>query len=245
MKNYTNIEEVAKASIGFLALACLLTMIGCRHIETNNPSSVYSLDGLLIDTNDAVKLELGQYSNYKGKVIKISSIYGLVWGDYTRPVYLDLDDCSGLFEIIVSMSVLVEKPAVEKPPPAAKKQLISAYKPEPVAQVSFVDVIESIIEYNGPANIGWTLQNGDRGYQQFGGNAIAVPEGEWVDLNFSQVIDIADTGTRQVFIDGLNDHQGLVDLILYIRHFGVTKRKVTEGIFEVMIDELIEELTEG
>jgi len=83
------------------------------------------------------------------------------------------------------------------------------------------------VEYAGPPNIGMTYQNGDRGHDIFGGNAIVIPEGEWFYLVFSQVIDFVETGPRQVFIDGFNDYHGLVDLILYIRHFAVIAEKIT------------------
>ena len=79
-----------------------------------------------------------------------------------------------------------------------------------------------------PANIGWTIQNGDRGYRQFGGDPVDVPTGKWVDILFSQTIDIAESGERSVFMDGNNEHQGLVDLTLYIRHFKVTMEELPE-----------------
>jgi len=224
-------------SICVLLLAGLFTLAGCQHYKANDPSVMYTLDDLSVETNRAAGMvELGRYNDYRGKVIRVSPKYGRLWGDYTRPVYRDLDECSGLYRITVSMSILAEKAPSEKPPSTNQKQIISAYRPEPVTS----DVMNegmivplNTVEYAGPANIGMTYQNGDRGHDIFGGSAIEVPEGEWVDLVFSQVIDFVETGPRQVFIDGLNDYHGLVDLILYVRHFQVTAEKITQTEEEI------------
>jgi len=239
-------------SICFLILASIFTLAGCQNFNKSIApypiySSIYSLDDLSVETDRAaVKTELGEYNGYKGRVIKVMPRVGILWTDYSRPVYLDLEDCVGLYEITVSMSLLTEKPAVEKPPAITKKQPISAYKPEPVTPVNMVNVIVNELEYNGPANIGFTIENGLRVFRRFGGDSVVVPEGEWVDLVFSQVIDMAETGIRQLFIDGLSDDHGLVDLILYFKHFQVTKRKLTaEEVLERITGEIIEALTEG
>jgi len=217
------------ASVCVLLLAGLLTMTGCQSVDTG--FLPYTLDDATVETNRAAGVvELRKYNDYRGRIIRVSPKYGRYWGDYTRPVYRDMDEYSGLYLVTVSMSILVERPASEKSPSTTQKQIISAYKPESVSSSVMTEgmvVSQNTIEYTGPANIGMTYQNGDRGHDIFGGLGIVVPEGKWVYLEFSQRIDFVETGPRQVFIDGLNDYQGLVDLILYIRHFEVKAQKIT------------------
>ena len=166
----------------------------------------YEIDDFFVWEDWAEKEELSGYRDYSGKVMKVSSIAGMNWGDiysdddYSRALYCDLNDCSGFYRITVSMSILAEKPQTRM--------------------------------YTGPSNIGWTMQNGFNSngtikWAQFGGPAKEIPYDEWVDLEFAQTVNIADKGERYIFIDGLNLHQGLIDLTLYIRYFKLTLEKIT------------------
>lgn len=153
------------------------------------------------------------YKGYSGKVIKVSPAIGGKWSDYSRTIYneWELFD-TGPYQITVSMSVLAEHSDSGRP-------TISAYRTSDKEAVN-----PSNIKWTGPGNIGWTIQSGDDNTAQFGGNAVEIPAGRWVDLSFSQAFEFKETGDWQVFLDGHNDHQGLVDMTLYIRHFKVTVR---------------------
>ena len=74
----------------------------------------------------------------------------------------------------------------------------------------------------GSGKMCWTIHNGT-GYTEFGNSAEAPAE--WTDLRFSQTIDLAGSGENVVFLDGLNEGQGLVDLTLYISRFDVRVEK--------------------
>ena len=80
-----------------------------------------------------------------------------------------------------------------------------------------------------PANLGWTLLNGEEGYSLFGGNTFELATGKWVDLVFTQTVDISDEGSRLIFMDGRNNYQALIDLTLYIRHLEVTMEKISDN----------------
>jgi len=115
-------------SICVLVLAGFFTLAGCQHYKANDPFYMYALDDLSVETNRAAGMvQLTRYNGYNGKVIRVSPKYGHLWGDYTRPAYCDLDECSGLYQITVAMSIMVEKPLIEKPPSTSQKQIISAY----------------------------------------------------------------------------------------------------------------------
>ncbi|MCL2318524.1 MAG: polysaccharide deacetylase family protein, partial [Treponema sp.] len=88
----------------------------------------------------------------------------------------------------------------------------------------------SNLKWNGPGNLGWTVHKGDDTYAQFGGKAVEAPLDKWVDLTFSQTIDITNSGTGQIYMDGHNDIQGLIDLTLYIRNFKVTMVSTTKMV---------------
>ena len=193
----------------FLVSALLLLFSSCMHTAGIN-RTVYSLDDLSIDTDFAKEDSLSSYNGYKGKIIKLSPINGSNWDDWSKPVYWDLNNYSDFYNITISMSVLVE--------PASTR----IFNEAPLLKNS------SEIDINYNPNIGCTIYNGSR-FSRFGGSAIEVPCGQWTDIVFSQIVYLSKNGDRKVFIDGVNEHQGLVDLSLYIRHFKVTMEKINGG----------------
>jgi len=200
------------------ALSCLFVLAGCKSTGSANDASAYSLDDLKIDAYEARTEIIRGYRGYGGKVIKISPLNGAKWNDYSRAIYWDWEmEGVGYYQIEVSMSILVESPNSGRP-------TISAYKP------SYKSAnIPSSIKWKGPGNIGWTVQN-EEYYGTFGESAVNVPYGKWVDLNFSQAIDITNTMGGQIFLDGHNDAQGLIDLTIYVRNFKVTMVPTTKFI---------------
>ena len=202
----------------FLLAAVFFLIFGCSHFNSIYAPVNYSLDDLKIDTFEAKFEVLNGYKGYAGKVIKVSPINGINWGDYSRSVYWDWElDYEGYQQIIVTMSVLAESPNSGRPQ-------TSAYRPQGGSAGP------SNIKWNGPANIGWTVQNGEESYEQFGGKAVEVPLGQWVDLRFSETVDLSHASEGQIYIDGHNDNQGLLDMILYIRNFTVTMRPTSRFV---------------
>ena len=195
--NIRSVINIALTAVLALMMASCITFGGGEKAQELPPEVIseptveelpqYSLDDLFID-EDVARMETlpNGYGDYQGKVIKVSPVSGLAWGDYSKPIVFDLNEYSGKYTISVSMSVLAEQP--------------------PAQAVT--------------GKIGWTILNGT-GYDQFGDNAVPAPSG-WTDLKFTQTIDMANSGERMVFLDGLNEGQGLIDLTLYIRHFKVT-----------------------
>lgn len=198
--------------------ACLA---GCSHLKDLFLPSAYKIDNFFID-EDSARLELLRgYKGYAGKVVKVSPINGGNWSDNSRSLYWEWElHEPEAYKITISMSVMVEKPKLDKP----DKPVISAYRPR---VISFTP---TSIKRNGPGNIGWVISDEDNFWEQFGGKALEAPEGQWVDLTFSQAYDFTSAGTYQISIDGHNDDQGLIDLTLYIRHFEVTVEKTNNFI---------------
>ena len=198
-------------SVSLFVLTGLLTLTGCKHLNAIYGHSSYTVDTMLVDRESAKVEMLQGYKDYSGKVAKISPLNGRNWADFSKAIYWDWDQNeTGSCKITVSMSVLVESPNSGRP-------VISAYRP-----TDKTAAVLSGIKWNGPANIGWTIQSESGFYDQFGGKAVEVPEGRWVDLTFSESFDLAGIGSGQIYLDGHNDHQGLLDLTLYVRHFEVT-----------------------
>ena len=197
-------------------LAGLLSLSGCTPSKDAG-ALAYSIDDLSVDTDVARKEEFREYGSYKGRIIKVTPKNGLNWDDWSRPVFLDLNEYRGQYKITISMSVWVE---------SAIKLILSgapSFDPEHYPKFTITYDTEIYPAYN--PTIGWTLQNGG-GYKQFGGKAVEPPKGQWTDLVFSQTVDLSDTGNRRVFVDGLNESQGLVDLVLFIRHFKADLQKI-------------------
>lgn len=199
--------------IAVLSLTGLLALTACAHLGGASGSSSYSVDSILIDRESARVETLQGYKDYAGKVLKITPLSGGNWADFSKAIYWEWEQAdAGPCQITVSMSVMVESTNSAKP-------LISAYRP-----VAKVATTPSSLKWKGPASIGWTIQNEDTFSAQFGGNAVEVPEGKWVDLTFSESFDLTSVGSGQIFLDGHNDHQGLINLILYVRDYKVTMK---------------------
>ena len=201
-------------SIYFFIFTLLLLLGGCKHFRELYAPSSYTIDPVLIDPYDAKIEILNGYKNYAGKVVKISPANGINWADFSRPLYYDWNlEESGQFRITVSISALIEESN-----PVPDRPIISAYRLVPRIWKAPTE-----IDWNGPANLGWTIESGEDYYGQFGGNAVQLPSGKWTDLDFSQTITVNKSG--QIYIDGHNDSQGLLDMTLYIRHYKVTMEK--------------------
>jgi len=199
------------------ALAGILLFSGCEHLSTLYSPSSYTIDNFSVDPADATMEVLNGYKDYSGKVMKVSPANGINWSDYSRSIYWAWDQHeTGQHFITISMSVLIEKPD-------SQKAQISAYKPAPKIWRSPTD-----IEWKGPPSIGWVVENGEDFSEQFGGKAAELPAGKWVDLKFSQAVNIDPAG--QIYMEGHGDTQGLVDMTLYIRHFKVTMEKTEKYI---------------
>jgi len=188
-------------------LACISALIGCADsFNPINPSQIdveYSSDDLSIEDWSTEMTTMDSYGGYSGTVIKLApksvDIEPPNWDEYSRPVYYALDNYSGPYKVVVSMSVWAEKPGISRN------------------------------MWAGPANIGFHYRNGRFG--TFGSQAFVVPENQWTDITFSQSLDIdSDDPDRRIFMDGLNENQGLIDLTLYIRHFEVTLVPVPRNI---------------
>ena len=206
-------------SLSLAAVVGLFVLAGCKSLKDVYAPSSYSLDELQIDMFEAKTEVIKGYKGYAGRVIKVSPINGAKWNDYSRSIYWEWElEGNGFYLIEVSMSVLVESPNSGKP-------AISAYKPSQKA-IS----IPSSIKWKGPGNIGFTVTADNDLYASFGGRPVNVPDGKWVDLKFSQAVDISDSSAGQIFLDGHSDNQGLVDLTLYIRDFRVTMTPTTKFI---------------
>jgi len=213
-------KAIPIVSVCILIMAGLFVLSGCRHFSEIYAPSSFTLDDLHVDTFEGKMEILNGYKGYSGRVIKISPINGAKWNDYSRSIYWEWEmEGMGIYQINVSMSILVESPDSGKP-------VISAYKP---AQKSASSVLSSI-KWNGPGNMGWTVQTNNDYYDQFGGGPIQVPQGKWVDLSFSQAVDISDSTSGQIYLDGHNDAWGLVDLTLYVRNIKVTMAPSTKFI---------------
>jgi len=100
---------------------------------------------------------------------------------------------------------------------------LSQYSGQYTITVSMSVMTEKSGGGSSNGTIAWTIGNG-KGFDQFGEQVANAPTG-WTDLKFSQTIDLAASGDKMVFIDGLNDGIGLVDLTLYIRNFKVSVEK--------------------
>jgi len=214
-----NKKYIPFVSFSLAALIVFLALAGCQQLSDLYAPTSYSVDDLFIDSNYAKMEVLPGYKNYSGKVIKVSPVSGGNWADYSKAVYRDLNlNDLGPFQIIVSMSLMVENPVSDR-------AVISAYRPS-----ERVTYTPSNIKWKGPASIGWTIQFEESTSSQFGGKAIEAQAGQWMDLTFSEAIDFKNIGDWQIYLDGHNDHQGLLDLTLYIRHFQVTIRNSNKYI---------------
>jgi len=201
-----------------LALTGLIILAGCTHFKSVYSPVNYTLDDLSVDIWQARTEVINGYRGYAGKVMKVTPINGINWEDYSRSLYYEWDmEETGYQQITVQMSVLVEGPNT------ASSQ-ISAYRP---AQRTWAS--PSTIKWNGPANLGWTYQS-EEVWAQFGGNAVEIPTGRWVDLTFTDTVDVTGKRFGQIYLDGHNNHQGLIDLTVYVRHFKVTMRSTTKFI---------------
>ena len=200
-------------------LACVCILAGCYNSPNYYVNPAYSLGNFFIDEYYARRENLVGYQDYAGLVAKVTPANGSNWIDYSRAICWDWDmKTTGYHEVTVTMSVMMERPNTNR-------AVISAYRP-PRARRSPTEINRS-----GPANIGWTVQNGEDVYEQFGGKARAVPEGRWVDLTFSGVVDIPDGGPGQVYIDGNSDHQGLINASLYIRNFKASIKQTDREMY--------------
>ncbi|MCL2833131.1 MAG: polysaccharide deacetylase family protein [Treponema sp.] len=239
-------HKISSAVFAFaIILAGLFFQTGCSHLSSIYAPNDYSLTDLKIDIDEARTEVINGYKGYAGKVIKVSPLNGTNWADYSRTIYWDWEfEDTGYQLITVTMSVLVESPN-------SGKAQTSAYKPGRLAAPA-----ASAIKWNGPANIGWTVQIGDEYSAQFGGKPAQIPEGKWVDLTFSQSVDITNSTGGQVYLDGHSDEQGLLDMNLYVRNFKVTMRPVASFIAmtfnecpsdftEILIDKLDEQQIKG
>ena len=208
------------------------TIAGCINLPDYDSPSRYTLGDLQVDPDDARKEVLQGYKGYPGKVVKVSPSNGVNWVDYSRTVYWDWDlNANGFHELTISMSVMAEAPQ-------SNRATISAYKPSRGIWRSSTE-----IEWKGPPNIGWTMQSGEENYSQFGGKPVEIPLGQWVDLKFTKVLDIDGNSNGQVFIDGHNDEQGLLDLTLYIRHFKVSLEKTDRSLIALTFDKAPSDMT--
>jgi len=206
-------------SLSLAAVVGLFVLAGCKSLKDVYAPSSYSLDELQIDMFEAKTEVIKGYKGYAGRVIKVSPINGAKWNDYSRSIYWEWEkEGAGFYQIEVTMSVLVESPNSGKP-------TISAYKPSQKNTS-----IPSSIKWKGPGNIGLTVMADNDLYTSFGGGPVNVPDGKWVDLKFSQAVDITDSTTGQIYLDGHNDNQGLVDLTIYIRDFRVTMTPTTKFV---------------
>ena len=201
------------------AITGLIFLTGCSHFSGIYSNNKYTIDNLKFDVWSAKSETLNGYRGYSGKVVKITPLNGVNWADFSRSIYYDwvIND-TGYQQVTVSMSILVESNTAPGPQ-------IAAYRTSQREIPS-----PSAIRWNGPANIGWSLQNGDDVYAQFGGNPVTIPTGKWVDLTFSEAVDVTGKEFGQIYLDGHNDHQGLLDMNLYIRHFRVTMRTTNKYI---------------
>ncbi|MCL1836063.1 MAG: polysaccharide deacetylase family protein [Treponema sp.] len=190
-----------------IAAAGLCILAGCYNSPNYYVNPSYSLGNFFIDEYYARRETLVGYQDYAGLVARVTPANGANWIDYSRAICWDWDmKTTGYHEVTVTMSVMMERPN-------ANRAVISAYRPPRSRRAA------TEINRNGPANIGWTVQNGEDMYEQFGGTARVVPEGKWIDLTFTGVVDIPEGGPGQVYIDGNSDHQGLINASLYIRNF--------------------------
>ena len=217
LKKQFNISgKIISAGLIFSLFLTVLLFAGCAHIQDIYKKQNYSLDDVNVDTFEARVEVINGYRGYAGKVLKISPFSGGTWADFSRTIYWDWDiDDEGYQMISVTMSVLVESPNSGRPQ-------TSAYKPGKLTVANPTN-----IKWNGPANIGWTVQIGDENYAQFGGKPVVIPEGKWVDLAFSQAVDITHNSYGQIYLDGHAEQQGLLDMTLYIKNFRVTMRPIT------------------
>jgi hypothetical protein len=159
------------------------------------------LRDLNIDTDVARVDELSRHREFVGSIVKLSPRNGTAWEEWSRPIFIDLNEYSGQFLMTISMSVWIDSPDTR-----------------------------SRTEH---ANFGWTLQNGDFGFMRLG-SPVYAQTGRWVNLEFSQIVDIAESGWRGVFLDGNNEEaqHNLMDLILFIRHFRLTMEEVPMSMSE-------------
>ena len=158
---------------------------------------VYSLTDLKV--TEVTPTQLTSYGGYNGAVTKIAPKNGTSWLDWQKPITVDLSGrTGGFYKVSIFMSVWLEKPAS-------------------LARAAM---------YTGPSQIVWVIENGTDNWGNYGEPVFYVPDdvptGEWVDLVFSEYINLANSGTRKIYLDALNEDQGLVDLTLYVRHFKVT-----------------------
>ena len=201
-----------------MAFVLALVLTGCVHLNSVKTPAAYSLDDVFIDPSFARMEVLPGYRGYAGKVIKVEPFNRVNWLDNSTAIYWNWDKGKeGYYQITVSMSVMAESASTNK-------AVISAYRPPQRTSRSPTE-----LKWNGPANIGWTVQNGEK-WDQFGGKAVEIPVGKWVDLTFTQAVETASTDSGQVYLDGHSDHQGLLDLTLYVRNFRVTMKSTNNFI---------------
>ncbi|MCL2320136.1 MAG: hypothetical protein FWC45_08625, partial [Treponema sp.] len=205
---------------------------------------MYSLDDLHTDPRWAAATYLDSgFGGYPGNVVKISSTDGTYWGGlatdsqggliidgdgrgdgyWCRPIWYNLDKYKGLCKITISISVWLQKPLDQ-----AKYAMYAG--PSEIVWVIKNGYLDKAPDSppEDPPLPHWS---------NFADPALHVPgdvpPGEWKDLVFSQYVNLADTEadpnadpksmdyaeflTKAIFLDGLNEQQGLVDLALYFR----------------------------
>jgi len=203
-----------------LTAACIGVLIGCQNFPGTVSNTGYSVGDFLVDGYYARQEIMLGHQNYAGKVVKVTPANGTNWIDYSRVISLDLNPkTTGFYDVTISMSVMIDKPP-------DNRAVVAAYRPPKRGRRTV-----SSVEWDGPPSVGWTVQNGDEVYEQFGGKAAEVAPGKWADLTFTHTVDVLQAGNAQVYLDGHGYNQGLIDYNLYIRHFRVTIRPADKYLF--------------
>lgn len=212
-----------------LVLVCCVGILGgCQNFPGTVTNPHYSVGDFLVDGYYAKKEVMLGYQNYAGTVVKVTPANGTNWGDYSRVIALDLNpQTTGFHDVTISMSVMIDKPS-------DRRAVVSAYRPPPRRGARTVSV--SAEEWNGPPSVGWTVQNGDDVYEQFGGKAAELTPGKWADITFTHTVDVLEVGNAQVYLDGYGYNQGLIDYNLYIRHFKATIQPASKLLFALTFD---------
>jgi hypothetical protein len=185
-----------KKFLNILIFIGIFIFPGCLSAPNPNHVILFSIKDLNIDTEVTRAEELKRHKEYVGNIVKISPKNGTSWEEWSKPVFLNLNEYSGQYLITINMSVWIDSP-------------------DSRSQTT-------------PANFGWTMQNGELGFQRFGGAPVNAPTKRWVNLVCSQAVELAESGWRNIFLDGRNDEAGhnLGDLTLYIRHFKLSMEEI-------------------
>lgn len=99
---------------------------------------------------------------------------------------------------------------------------LGKYSGKHIITVSMSVMTESPLG-NSDGKINWMILNSGS-YDQFSDEAYNVSSG-WTDIQFTKTIELDGSKERRIFIDGLNENKGLIDLTLYIRNFQVKVEK--------------------